>query len=99
MAPARIAAATARPIRRPPRNVSSIFQLTNFRGNGSAKNEQAPPLQFRLLPDNHLGADRNALVEVGDVGVDQPEAAGRDGGADGVGPVGAVNAIDGGAEI
>ena len=56
-------------------------------------------LQFRLLPDDDLGADRNALVQVGNVGIDQPETAGRNSGADGVGPVGAVNAIHGGAEI
>src|SRR3954453_1033276 len=98
IAAAATATATASPIRRPPRNVRSIFKLTKFGGNGRLK-ETAPRLQFRLLPDNDLGTDRNALVEVGDVGVDQPEAAGRDLGADGVGPVGAVDAIDGGAEI
>src|SRR6476660_3225442 len=59
----------------------------------------ASRLQFRLLPDDDLGADRNALIEVGNVGVDQPEAAGRNRGAERVGPVGAVNAIYGGAEI
>ena len=39
-----------------------------------------------LLPDDDLGADRNALVKVGNVGVDQPETAGRNRGADGVRP-------------
>jgi hypothetical protein len=29
----------------------------------------APRLQFRLLPDDHFGPDRDALIEVGDVGV------------------------------
>jgi len=29
----------------------------------------APRLQFRLLPDHHFGPDRDALIEVGDVGV------------------------------
>src|SRR6266404_8828001 len=68
-------------------------------GNGSALERQPPRLQFRLLPCDNLGADRNALIEVGDVGIDQPEAARRYRGADGVRPVGAVDAIDGGAEI
>ena len=40
------------------------------------KRRQASQLQFWLLPDDDLGADRNALVKVGDVGIDQPEAAG-----------------------
>ena len=31
--------------------------------------EAAPRLQFRLLPDDHFGPDRDALIEVGDVGV------------------------------
>ena len=51
------------------------------RGNGDGV-KAAARLQFRLLPDDHLGADRDALVEVGDVGIDQPEAAGGHGGAD-----------------
>src|SRR3954470_11585963 len=56
-------------------------------------------LQRRLLPHDDLGADGDAVVEIGDVGIDQPEAAGRNGGADRVRPVGAVNAIHGGAEV
>src|SRR6476659_9928471 len=92
------ATATASPIRRPPRNVRSIFQLTNFREMDRLW-ETAWCLQFRLLPDDDLGADGYAFVEVGDVAIDQPEAAGGDGGADRVGPVGAVNAIHRGAEI
>src|SRR3954452_6713703 len=56
-------------------------------------------LQFRLLPDDDFGADGHALVKVSNIGVDQPEAAGGNGSADRVGPVGAVNAIHGGAEI
>src|SRR5206468_8979418 len=98
MAPAATAIATASPMRRPPRNVRSIFFNSQFQGNGSA-GEAGSQLQFRLLPDNHLGADRDTLVEIGDVGVDQAEAAGRDGGADGVRPVGAVDTVDGGAEV
>jgi hypothetical protein len=42
-------------------------------------------LQFWLMPDDDLGAQRDALVKVGNVGVDQPETAGRNRGADGVG--------------
>src|SRR5216684_2393143 len=56
-------------------------------------------LQFRFLPHNNFGADRNAIVEVGNVGIDQPEATGRDRGADRIRPVGAMDAVDGGAEI
>src|SRR4029077_4139638 len=63
------------------------------------KRRRALRLQFWLLPDDDLGADRNALVKVGNVGVDQPETARRHSRTDGVGPVGAVNAIHGGAEI
>src|SRR5882724_218017 len=60
---------------------------------------QLAGLQRRLLPHDDLGADRDTVIEVGDVGVDQPEATGRDRGADRVRPVGAVNAVYGGAEI
>src|SRR6266404_3541231 len=71
------------------------------RENGEKERLYMQPwlLQFRLLPHDHLGADRNAIIEVGDVGIDQPEATGRDRGADRIRPVGAVDAIDGGAEI
>src|SRR6476620_4073553 len=59
----------------------------------------APRSDFRPLPDNHLGADRNAVVEIGHIRVGQAEAARRHRGADGLRLVGAVNAIDRGAEI
>jgi len=49
-----------------------------------------------FLPDNPL-VPTHALVEVGDVGVDQPEAVRRRRGRC-VGPVCAVNAMTGGAE-
>src|SRR3954451_21168680 len=64
-------------------------------------NEASAPscLQFGLLPDDDFGADGHALVKVSNIGVDQPEAAGGNGSADRVGPIGAVNAIHGGAEI
>src|SRR5712672_4465518 len=61
--------------------------------------EQQPRLQLGLLPHDYLSADWNAPVEIGDVGIDQPKATGRDGGADRIRPVGAMDAIDGGAEI
>src|SRR3569833_4787545 len=54
---------------------------------------------LRLLPDDDLGADRDAVVKVFNVGIDQPEAAGRHGSADGLRLVGAVDAIHCGAEI
>src|SRR5579862_3951721 len=97
MAGAATATATASPIRRPPRNVR-IMCLSPKSGNGSVM-KAASRLQLRLLPHDDLGADRDPVIEIGDVGIDQPEAAGRDGGADGVGTVGAVDTIDGGAEI
>src|SRR5437899_961366 len=90
--------ATASPISRPPRNVRIIFSLTRTLGNGQAKRKPAP-LQLGLLPDDDLGANRHAVIEIGDVGVDQTEAAGGDGGADRVRTIGAVDAIDGCAEI
>src|SRR5436305_1257322 len=97
MAMAATTTATASPIRRPPRKVRMMYLslkcLRKWTGREAAR------LQFGFLPDNHLGADGHALIEVGDIGVDQPETARRDGGADRVGPVGAVDAVDGGAEI
>src|SRR4051794_31100803 len=98
IAPAATATATASPIRRPLRNVRSNLQAHQFQESGSAL-DNASCLQLRLLPDDDLGADRHALVKVSNIGVDQPEAAGGNGSADRVGPIGPVNAIDGGAEI
>src|SRR5271154_2590029 len=48
-----------------------------------------------ILPDDDLGADRHAGIEIDHVVVDEPEAAGRDGLADGLRRVGAMDAIDG----
>src|SRR3984893_14654003 len=48
---------------------------------------------------DHLGADVDAGVEVGDVVIGQADAAGGDVLADGVGGVGAVDAVDGATEI
>src|SRR3954452_16186337 len=46
-----------------------------------------------------FGADINAGVEIGDVVIGQADATGRDVLADGIGCVGAVDAVDGAAEI
>src|SRR5215468_4220139 len=43
------------------------------------------------LMDDHLGADRNTVVKVDDVGIDQPEASRGHGLTDGLRLVGAVN--------
>src|SRR3954471_23749007 len=56
-------------------------------------------LELRLLPHDHLGADGNAIIEIADVGVDQPETSRRHRGADRVGTVGAMDAIYRGAEV
>src|ERR1700751_2743507 len=61
--------------------------------------EGAPRLQLMLLPNDHLGADGAAIVEIGDAGVDQAEAARGHLGADRVGTVGAVDAVDGSAKV
>src|ERR1700675_4063841 len=98
MATAATMTATASPIRRPPRNVRMLFSFAII-GKMDRWREQSPGLQCRFLPHDDLGADRNAIVEIGDVGIDQPEAAGGDLGADRIRPVGAVDAVDGGAEI
>src|ERR1700722_18555504 len=98
MAAAATATATASPIRRPPRNVRMIF-FSPMNGEWIGLETWTSLLQFRLLPHDHLGADRHAIVEIGNVGIDQPEAARRDLGADRIRPVGAVDAVDGGPEI
>src|SRR5215470_9126672 len=90
--------ATASPISRPPRNVRIIFLSQELLGNDQAKRKPAL-LQLGLLPDDDLGANRHAVIEIGDVAVDEAEAAGGDGGADRVRTVGAVDAIHRGAEI
>src|SRR6516165_10119422 len=66
---------------------------------GGEYQNRTTTLQFRLLPHDHLGPHRHAIVEVGHVGIDQPETAGRYLGPDRIRPVGAVDAVDGGAEI
>src|ERR1700730_2139094 len=98
MPPAATRPATASPISRPPRNVRMIY-LSPKMGKKDRLLREWPRLQFRLLPHDDLGADGHALVEVGDIGIDQPEAAGRNLGADRLRPVGAVDTGDGGPEI
>src|SRR6266700_3758787 len=98
MATAPTRTATASPIERPPRNVRMIIFSLKF-GKGNWPGRQWLPLQFGLLPHDDLGADGYAIVEIAHVGVDEAEAAGGDLGADRIRPVGAVDAVDGGAEI
>src|SRR5438552_7340026 len=98
MAAAPTRTATASPIERPPRNVRMIIFSLKIRERKLSGKQQAP-LQFGLLPHDDLGADRYVIVEIAHVGVDEAEAAGGDLGADGIRPVGAVDAVDGGAEI
>src|SRR3954470_10603663 len=52
-----------------------------------------------LRQHDHLGADTDAGIEVSDVFIGEADAARRDAGADGCGSVGAVDAVDGAAEI
>src|SRR3984893_3923030 len=64
-----------------------------------ARSALAARSQRRLLLDDHLGAHRNPVVEIDNVGVYQPEATGRDRTADRLRLVGAVDTIDGVPEI
>src|SRR3984893_9465670 len=98
MAAAATRTATASPISRPPRNVRMVIFSLKFE-NGNVRGGERPQLQFRLLSHDYLGAHGDAFIEIGYVGVDEPEAARGDLGADRVRPVGAVDAVDGGAEI
>src|SRR5262249_29326845 len=95
IAPAATAIATAKPIKRPVRKFSAkslgMFYL--------ACEGCIVGSQFRLLPDDNLGPDRNSLVEIGDVAIDQPEASGRNRAPDRLRLIGAVDTIDGGAKI
>src|ERR1700730_7485618 len=50
--------------------------------------------KLRLLPDDDLGPDRDAVVEIDDVAIDQAEASGRNRASDGLRLIGAVNTID-----
>src|SRR5436190_11657068 len=59
----------------------------------------APASDFGPLPDDHLGADLYVFVEIRHVRVGQPETSGRHRGANGPRLVGAVDAINGAAEI
>ena len=52
----------------------AICKLTDFQRNGFIC-QDASRLQFRLLPDDDLGADGHALVKVSNIAVDQTEAA------------------------
>src|ERR1700761_38972 len=107
MAKAATSTATASPISRPPRNVRIMLLSRKIGKRNLEEGAEHDPkdhartitLEFRLLPDDHFGPDRNAIVEIGDVIVDETEAARGHLGADRVRTVGAVDAIDRGAEI
>src|ERR1700719_3710350 len=81
----------AKPIKRPDRKFSAknlgMFCLACVRATEKTES------QLRLLPNDYLGPDRNSLVEVDDVAIDQAEAAGRHRASDGLRLIGAVNAI------
>src|SRR5258705_8741622 len=57
------------------------------------------PLDLRALTHDDLGADGNPFIEIRDFRIDQAEAAGGHRAADGLRLVGAVDAINGVAEI
>src|SRR5580700_5695070 len=92
-----------RELRRPKRTTPPPPTLPH-KGGGSKPSLQHrcahdAPSQLRLLPDNDLGPDRYAIVQVRYIAVDEAEAARGHGAADGLRLVRAVNAIDRGAEI
>src|SRR5579864_6595292 len=90
------ATATIKPMSRPPRNVRMI-NLSPM--SETQQSRQKRGLQLRLLPHHDLGAHGHSVIEVGDIGVDEAEAARRHFRADRIRAVGAMNAIDRGAEI
>src|ERR1017187_8113695 len=103
-AAAATASAIAQPINRPVRKFSanSFGMLSLQRATskhvvlstaGTARS------QLRLLADDHFGPDRNAIVQIDDIGIDQAETSRRHGRSDGLRRIGAVDAIDGGPEI
>src|ERR1043165_575434 len=87
--------ATAKPIKRPDRK----FSAKSFGMSISLPEGCVVSSQFRLLPDDNLGPDGNSIIEIDHVAIDEPETSGRHGGADGLRLIGAVNAVDGLAEI
>src|SRR6266849_8257238 len=99
MAAAATAIATAQPIKRPVRKFSAK-KLRMVCPALPASDDEIPlrtaqhSSQLRLLPDDDLGPDRNSIVEVDDVAIDQAEASGRNRASDGLRLIGAVNAID-----
>src|ERR1700722_455826 len=76
-----------------PRTIGIILRMnqSRFRVCGPS----ARILESDRLPDDHLRADRHAVVKVDHVVVHQAEAARRHGVSDRLRLVGAVNAIDG----
>src|ERR1700756_317545 len=88
----------ASPIKRPLRNVR-IMTVSRNEQKRKRWERKKRSLQLRLLPYDYLGSDGDPIVEIGDVVVHKAEAAGGHLGADRVGAVGAVDAVDGGSEI
>src|SRR3954447_23148219 len=76
-----------------------MLLANDWKSDWSEKTTAGAPPQFGLLAQHHLGADRDAVVEVGDVNIDQAEAARRNFGADRVRPIGAVDAVHRAPEI
>src|ERR1700722_15570636 len=78
-----------------PRTIGIILRMnqSRFRVCGPS----ARILKSDRLPDDHLRADRDAVVKVDHVVIHQAEAARRDGVSDRLRLGGAVNAIDGAA--
>ena len=95
-AAAPIATATPRPIRRPARNVPmECISRNHTAGNHlrSADYRSGFCRTITLVPTG------TRSYRVDHVGIDQPEAAGRDASADRLRLIGAVDAVDRGAEI
>src|SRR6478672_3150137 len=91
MAMAATASAMTQPIRRPVLK----FQAKNLRMSSLPRGAS----DLRPLMNDDLGADGNSVVEIGHVRIGQAEASRRHLGADGPRLVGAMDAVDRGAEV
>src|SRR5258708_16904618 len=94
IAAAATAIATAKPINRPDRK----FRAKSFRMFYLAAEGCIVRSQFRLLPDDDLGPDRNSIVQIDHLALDQPAASRHDLPADSLRLIDTVDAIDGGAK-
>src|ERR1035437_6382536 len=96
--------AIAQPINRPDRKFSanSFGMLSLQRATSKhivSSTAGTSRSQFWLLPDGHFGPDWNAVVQIDDIGIDQAETSGRHRRSDGLRRIGAMDAIDGVAEV